>query len=162
MTYVTTPLSGINIADATSTTANFTIGGYADFNNGVRGIYVKAATTITAGDCVIIDGSGNASQITTALTAATAVGAAYIIALANVAITSGSFGWCVIRGSATLNVTAATALGAPLYTTTTAGQLSSTGTNLILGIMVTTATGASGNTPALCSNPVLARGTVGA
>lgn len=123
-------------------------------NDGSEWEYVKAATTINQYDCVAIDNAGNASQITKAL----ADTYSYMIGFAQIAIASGSYGWvCRRGGNIQVNVLTGTSANAPLYTTATAGALSSTSTSqdLITGVVVTTAnsSGSTTNEPAIASWP---------
>jgi hypothetical protein len=164
MTYNTTPLMGVDITTATSTTPEWAVGGKVDLNDGGQAVYVKASSAITAGDVLLISGAGAAVPITTALTDAGTTTAHQYIGVAHVTIASASYGWACLKGipTAGINVAASCVRGSPLYTTSTAGQLddTSSSSHLIAGIEITaTATGAA-VTAGFCSNPVLVSGTV--
>lgn len=123
--------------------------------DGSKWEYVLAATVININDCVLLDAGSNASQSTKAIADTISVRPAVAAA---VAIPAASFGWVATSGqSLKVNVLTGTAANAALYTTATAGALSSTSTSqdLIAGITVTTAN-ASGGTlaePAMLNNP---------
>lgn len=170
--FAITPLSGIDIT-ATSSLASGSLTVYSpEFGLGNRvtmsdgeAIYIKAAAAITSGDVLLITMStGSATGITTALTDAGTTTAGQLIGVAHTTLASGQHGWACLKGVPTdgINVAASCVRGSPLYTTTTAGRLddTSTSSHLILGIELTaTATGAA-VTAGICSNPVLASGTV--
>jgi hypothetical protein len=164
MTYVTEGMLGVNIADASSSTPAFAAGTTVTLSDGGAAMYVKASSTITAGDVLLVDSAGAAAPITTALTDAGTATAHKYIACAHVSITSGEYGWACRKGvpAAGISVLASCVRGSPLYTTSTAGALDdiATSSHLIAGIEITaTATGAA-VTAGFLSNPVLVSGTV--
>lgn len=164
-THAITPILGVDITAATSTTPNFKLAGRATLSDGGEAMYIKASSTITAGDVLLIDSAGAAAPITTALTDAGTATAHKYIGVAHVDITSGSYGWACTRGvpTAGINVAASCVRGSPLYTTSTAGRLddTSTSSHLVSGIQTTaTATGAAVTAGYLSVNPVLVSGTV--
>lgn len=164
-THATTPVLGVDITAATSTTPNFKLAGRAALSDGGEAMYIKASATITAGDVLLIESDGDATPITTALTDAGTATAHKYIGVAHVSITSGSYGWACTRGvpTAGIKVLASCVRGSPLYTTTTDGALddTSTSSHLIEGIQITeTATGAAVKAGFLSVNPVLASGVM--
>lgn len=165
--YVLTPQIGISLQTVFTppSTSSSPLDGYENPQfqpgmavNGTDGSiweYVLAATTINLNDCVLLDAGSNASQSTKALadTISYRVGVA-----AAVAIPSASYGWVATSGqSLKVNVLTGTSANAALYTTATAGALSSTSSSqdLIAGITVTTANSSGGTLaePAMLNNP---------
>ena len=170
--FAVSPLMGVDITATSSLAAGsatvyspeYGLGNRVVMSDG-EAIYIKAAAAITAGDVVQITmSSGSATGITTLLTDAAAATAGQLIGVAHTTLASGQHGWACLKGVpyAGINVAASCLLGSPLYTTTVAGRLDDTSasSHLILGIETTvTATGAA-VVAGLCSNPVLASGTV--
>lgn len=122
------------------------------------------SANIAQNQVVLIDSTGRAQPITTALaTIAAANGSpAWTIAISPMAITwnaiTPGYGWVITRGPCQFLVSAATAVGTPVYTTATAGQLSTAqggGQTLVLGLMATTPTTAAGTCLGNAANPVL-------
>ena len=96
--------------------------------DGSEWVYGLAATTINAGDCVHIDANYNVSQMTNAL----ATAALGTVAFSANAVTVGSYAWFALAGlSIQASVLTGTAAGVALYTTATAGVLSSTAASQI-------------------------------
>lgn len=160
--YSISPFIGANfgIAYTTSTTdgidnAPIQPGTQVFGTDGSTWEFVQAATTINLNDCVVLDSGSNASQITKAL----ADTYSYRLGFANgIAIASGSWGWVSTQGqSLKVNVLTGTSANAALYTTATAGVLSSTSTSqdLVTGVTVTTANSSGGTLaePAVMINP---------
>lgn len=165
MSYAVTPLMGVDVTTATSTTAEYALGARVKVSDGGEAMYVKAGSTVTAGDVLLISSAGSAVPITTALTDAGTATAHQYIGVAHVSITSGSYGWACTGGipTAGISVLASCVRGSPLYTTTTAGALddTSTSSHLISGIQITTtATGAAVTAGYLSVNPILVSGVV--
>jgi len=165
MAYAITPLLGVEVTKATSTTPEFTIGGRVKLSDGGEAMYVKAGSTIAAGDVLLISSAGSAVPITTALCDKGGTTPQQYIGVAHVAITSGSYGWACTAGipTAGISVLASCVRGSPLYTTSTAGALDDTysSSHLISGIQTTaTATGAAVTAGFLSTNPVLVSGVV--
>lgn len=111
-------------------------------------VYVFASATIGVNDCVAIDQFGNATPITNALATnpVVNVGVCQVVG----GIPASSWGWVQTSGDAgSVNCLTGSALGAPMYTTATAGALSTTATSqvLISGISLTLAN-SSGSTAA--------------
>lgn len=107
---------------------NHQLGNMRIGTDGSEWLFVLAATTINAGDCVHVDASYNASQMTNAL----ATAALGTVGWAKDAIPSGSYGWVATYGLAIQgSVLTGTAAGVALYTTATAGVLSSTSTSQV-------------------------------
>lgn len=108
-------------------------------------VYIQANGALAQYDWVKIDNDGQAYGITTALSGAepTAIG------IAQVAIASGSYGWVWVGCGGGLGkgvkgtVLASCAADAKIGTTTTAGALDDTYTDLVQGVCLVTANGGS-------------------
>ena len=164
-THAVTPVLGVDITAVSNTSPNFRLAGRAVLSDGGEAMYIKAGSTIAAGDVLLIDSAGSAVPITTALTDKGTATAHKYIGVAHVDITTSSYGWACTRGipTAGINVAASCVRGSPLYTTTTPGRLDDTDTSshLISGIETTaTATGAAVTAGYLSVNPVLVSGVV--
>jgi hypothetical protein len=72
----------------------FEVGTEVSGENATTWVFVKAATAIKQFDCVVIDESFNASSITNTLAAK-----GYMLGFAQVAFTSGDYGWVAVAGS---------------------------------------------------------------
>lgn len=165
MAYATMPILGVNITDATTTTPVVNAGLRVKLSDGGEAMYVKAGSTIAAGDVLLISSAGSAVPITTALADKGGTTPYQYIGVAHVAITTASYGWACTGGipTAGISVLASCVRGSPLYTTATAGALDDTDTSahLISGIQTTaTATGAAVTAGFLSVNPVLVSGVV--
>jgi len=106
--------------------------------NGNEFIYVQAGAAIAQFDAVAVDESFAARPLTKAL-----ADAGEKICLAQVAFANTAFGWVQTRGLGRVNVSASVAADVLLYTTATAGRLSSTSASqtLVRGLVLTTARG---------------------
>lgn len=140
------PMAGINL-DATSTDKEFALGTEvcgtdSSGNYSAIYMYVRADAAITQYDAVKIDDDYECTPITTAISGAepTAVG------IAQVAFADAEYGWVVVKGSGTVNVLSSAAADVKLYTTTTAGSLDDTATDLVQGVKLTAAE-SSGTAP---------------
>jgi hypothetical protein len=159
--FATTPLEGIDFAAVYTGSVSltpeypappFALGTIAEGSDGTIFMYVKAFATINQFDFVTIDHSYNAYQI--AQGTPTGDGFANIVGCAQVAAVATNGLWVAIKGNAGLqgNMAAATAQGVALWTSATAGQLSSTSNSstsptvsaLLNGVAVQTATTVSG------------------
>lgn len=164
MTFATTPTMGVDVTAVSASTPDYTPGARVKTNDTGESIYVKASSTITAGDVLLISSAGAAVPITTALTDAGTATAHQLIGVAHVSITSGQYGWACLNGvpTAGISVLASCVRGSPLYTTSTAGALddTSSSSHLIAGIEITTTATGAAVTPGFLSNPVLVSGTV--
>ena len=163
--YATGGTLGVDVTTATSATPDFHPGAVVKTADGGEAIYVLAAATIAAGDVLqITSTTGSAVGLTTTLAAAATATAGKVIGVAHVDITNGQYAWACLKGipTAGISVNNACALGAPLYTTATAGQVDDAATHLIAGMMLTATATATQPTAGILSNPVLVRGTVGA
>lgn len=127
--YITDNKIGIDVTKRTTGTttdganAIFTLGSRATGNNGTVWLYVQANGAIGASDATSITNSFQAASLTNAN-----AGIGLQIGFGgNTAWADNDLGWMPISGDAglTVNVTSATTAGVALYTTTTAGQLSS-------------------------------------
>lgn len=90
-------------------------------------IYLPGVAGLVAGDVVFYDLAPAGAAV---VRATTAVGAntGRVVAIAVGAPQAGQFGWFQISGTAICNVTGTGSINAPLFTTATAGGLSSTAT----------------------------------
>lgn len=110
-------------------------------------VYGQAQGAIAQYDAVKVDNDGQLIPLTTAVSASepTAVG------VAQVALADNEYGWVWVGeggGSGSgikVNVLASCAAGAKLYTTTTAGSLDDSATDLVQGLTILTADGGSGS-----------------
>ncbi|HET9554342.1 MAG TPA: hypothetical protein VFP50_15375 [Anaeromyxobacteraceae bacterium] len=152
--YTTDPDIGLQPINDTSTTQNHAIGKRvkAKDGNGVYGaaefIYLKGVASTAAGDIVIYD--ENANTTTRAVHTTAARGQCAVAMSANVA---SQYGWYMISGSCLVNSGANTvAAGAPVYLTSTAGQIDDAvvSTDKVDGMTTTAANGATTATFTLC------------
>lgn len=156
----TSAVSSTNSPDYPGPTGPFALGQVTKGSDGSEWIYVLAGGTITQGDVLIITNTGTlwtANSITNAL-AASKLGDFLAVATLT-AITSGQYGWVQRSGKcAGISVIASTAANTTLYTTTTAGRLSSASvastTSIASGIVLSTAN-VSGTTQAILNFPVV-------
>jgi hypothetical protein len=131
----------------------FRIGDTCESSNGGEFMFVKASSAISQYDFVGISTNFNAAQLTS-----TTAAAAPIVAVAQVAIASGAYGWVCLRGGAVSgNVILSTAASVALYPTTVPGYLSAT--TLVAkvdGVVCTTSRGTTnGSTAVLMSYPTI-------
>lgn len=141
MSYAVNGRIGVNLG-ATSTAPEFKLGSIIDGDAGSKWIYVKAGGTIAQYDYVTIDEDFTASAGTKA-----AVDAGHTPGFAQVAFAANEYGWVALegRGELKVNVLAACAADAPLYTSATAGKLDddSTSQTKIPGTVIVVANGGS-------------------
>ena len=135
---------------------SFSLGQVARGVDNSEYVFVKAAAATAIGLVCYLDTSWNATLITTANAAA--ISGALIATASQVAFASGDYGWMQTKGlNPGINVATSTTANAQLYTSTVAGQLTSTvGANVALnGVILTTAQGAggAGNAPGVLSYP---------
>lgn len=137
-------LLGVNPTQ-TDTVARFTLGTEArdprtrDFpQNTVR--YVKAGSAISAGNSLIVSLTDADEPFT--LVPASALNQV-VVAVAPVAIASGSFGWVTIKGrvASALKTASAVTAGDPLSTTATAGALATANSTSATALAVGTGIG---------------------
>ena len=148
------PLAGVNLAN-TSTTAEFPVGTTVQGNANSSWEYVQAMVDIAQYNAVCINGSGGARPATT-----THVATMKKIGFAQVAITSGSFGWVARQGAGfTVMVAASCLANVALYTTATAGTLDDAvvTAGAIPGVVAIVAGSAGGvaNVAALAAQPTI-------
>jgi hypothetical protein len=103
---------------ATHTVAKHAVGMETTCDDGTRRKYVKAAAAIAANDALKINVATGPYFFTPTTAALDPVAG-----VAAVAIASGSFGWVIVSGKATVKVAAAITAGAHLAATATAGTL---------------------------------------
>lgn len=125
---VTTPTIGINLGVTVAGTttngagAEWAMGTVVNGTDGTRWMYVQANGAITAYDAVAIDEDFQAAPITKAL-----ADTGLEIGFAQMAFTDNDFGWVAMAGSnISMRTAAASVVDSALYTSTTAGVLSST------------------------------------
>jgi hypothetical protein len=134
----------------------FAIGTTCESVNGGEFMFVKASSAIAQYDFVGISTNFNAASLSVSTTSL-----APIVACAQVAIASGSYGWVCLRGGGISgNVLASAVAGAALYATATAGSLddaafSSLQPKIDGVVCTTTKNSIAGNTPVLMSYPTI-------
>jgi hypothetical protein len=130
----------------TSTTPEQKIGSISQFENG-RYMYVKASAAVAQYACVKIDDDYTIAELTTAISGAepTKVGVAQVSFAAPVVVngvTVYTHGWVFIGpGSCSVLVAASCVADVKIGTTTTAGVIDDTYTDLVQGIKLTTNNG---------------------
>lgn len=145
------PIAGVNLTNV-GTTAEFPLGTLCDGTNASKWEYVQAMSGIAAGNAVCINGSGLAVPSTTAFAVSFKK-----VGFAQTAITSGSYGWVARCGYGLQCLVGATVgAGVQLYTTSTAGALSSTvvTAGVVPGVTAIVA-GSSANTTITAATPAL-------
>ena len=125
---------------------SFGLGDKATAKNGAEYRYVQAGAAITQYDTVWVDETFVAKPITKALAGTTGQ-----VGSAQVAFASASYGWVAVAGEAlTLRVAASASADATLWTSDTAGVLTSTAATAshfpILGMVAASAGSAGGAT----------------
>lgn len=138
-------VSSTNTPDYPSPTGPFYLGQVTKGTDGSEWVYVLAGSAITQGDVVIITNTGalwTADSVTNTL-AASKLGS-YLAAATYTGISSGYYGWVQRSGKCLgISVIASTTKNTTLYTTTTAGKLSSASvastTSIASGIVLATA-----------------------
>ncbi len=170
--YNTTPLEGINTSltytayDQTAAISStnspdnpgppHTIGTTTESVNGGEFMFIKASSAIAQYDFVGILTTFNAASISTSTTSTVP-----IVAVAQVAIASGAYGWVCLRGGAISgNVLLSAAAGAALYATTVPGYLDDAAFSSLQpkidGVVCTTSRGTTnGSTAVLLSYPTI-------
>lgn len=125
MTHATSGVIGTDFS-STSTTPKFALGHVVEGENGSRWMYVLASGAITQYDYVCIDEDYTARAGTKAN-----VDAGHSIGFAQVAFASADYGWVAMQGRGNISVRTAdsTSADVALYTTATAGVVSSTSTS---------------------------------
>jgi hypothetical protein len=159
-----TATSSLFLGSTTSYKPDFLLGSTIKTSDGEH-MYIQCSATITAGDVLTITPvTGLAQGITTTLATQQSNNAAYYIGVANESLVVGQQGWACIKGSPVngISIAASCTKAEPLYTTATAGALSTTATSSILisGIEATVTTTSAAVVAGYCSNPVLVTGTV--
>lgn len=121
MTYNTTPLIGINTTDANSNPAQI-VGVLVNATDDQTYQYVYAGESLTIGQTVHVGLSGTAQALTPAL-AVTAGDIGFV----QTSLAAGQYGWIARKGrNINVRVAANTTQATALWTTDTAGVLSST------------------------------------
>lgn len=127
MPYLTSPILGVNVAvtKAGTTTngagAEFALGTTVNFSDGVRYMYVQANGALTQYDAVGVDEDFQAAALDK-----TIADDGWEIGFAQIAFADNEFGWIAMSGSnISLRTAASSVVDSALYTSTTAGVLSS-------------------------------------
>lgn len=95
MTAVTTGLLGVDItATPTSNSTGHQLGTHVSGNDNTEWVYVQAGEALTQYDCVAIDEDFTAKAMTKAQ-----IDDGFNVGFAQVAFTSGDYGWVAVRGS---------------------------------------------------------------
>ncbi len=152
--------SSTNNPDYPSLTGQFSLGQVAKGTDGSEWVYVLAGGAITQGDVVLITNTGSlwtANSVTNTLAASKLGDYLAVASLSTVA--SGSYGWVQRSGKcAGISVIASTTANVTMYTTTTAGKLSSASvastTSIASGIVLATA-GTTATVQAILNFPVV-------
>lgn len=125
---VTTPTIGINLGTTLAGTttdgagAEWALGTTVNGTDGTRWMYVQAGGAITAYDCVAIDENFQAQALDK-----TMADDGWEVGFAQIAFSDNDFGWVAMSGSnISLRTAASSVVDSALYTSTTAGVLSST------------------------------------
>jgi hypothetical protein len=132
-------------------------------NNNGRFVFAKAESTVAQYDCVIFSTFGTSASSTPEFSAVpiTTTNAAALgwnmIGFAQVAVTSGYYGWFMINGFPRVNVLASCNPKVPLYTTATAGKLDDTtvSAGLIQGLVANTSAASASAPFCIASYPHL-------
>lgn len=141
---------GVNVAEqysanslAGGAAANHTLGDSHESHDNKKYIFVKAAEAITQYMAVTIGEDGQVHKATKAL-----IDAREKFAVAQVALTSGYYGWVQVKGPCTMLVKASCAADVKLYSSATAGYLDDDNTSqtAVLGVVLDTARGGTDGT----------------
>lgn len=138
--------------------APFALGQVARAVDGSEYVFVKHAQATTVGQVGFMDTSWNFTTITS--TNAAGLDGAYVGVASQLAASaaSGDYGWVQVKGGCpALNVAASTLANAELFTSSTAGRLTSTSGGVpISGVVLTAAEGGTaGNASATVNYPVI-------
>lgn len=136
MAYALSGALGIDL-DATSTTKIFKLGDIVTASDGAEYMYVRADAAITQYDFVKIDDDFECTPLTTAISGAEPT----MVGCAQVAFADTEYGWVVISGAFTGLLAASCAADVKIGTTTTAGVLDDTYTDLVQGVKAKTTVG---------------------
>jgi hypothetical protein len=141
-------------AEMLQTGLGFGLGDRYTDSVGKEWVWVTAATAVTQYDVVFFDVAYSASTLSTSNDAR-----GNLVAVAPIAIASGSYGWVQVKGPTTMNVLASCAANVRLNTTATGGSLDDDGTTgamAVDGIYLTTARAASpGSAPGILNYPAV-------
>ena len=116
-------------------------------------VYVQDSGSGITGDgyIALVDGGNWTAVMATTTTSAPGAGAGKLAGAARAAIAASGYGWLQVFGAGTVRVSASCALGTIVNTTATAGQLdddATAGSEVVDGIMLTTANGGAAATAA--------------
>ncbi len=153
---------GLNLSNTTpDATAGYSVGTRTLATDGSEWMYVKAAgAATTAYSTLWVDQAFNANMITQAL--AITAGDVAFVASALSCSTSGVYFWAMTRGNPSILVAASVQPAVPLYTSNTAGVLSSATNSAsdfqVMGLTLVTSNGGStSNVAAVASFPLIRR-----
>lgn len=119
---VTSSTIGVNLGSYDVAPGNFALGTQVLTTQGGLFQYVNALSAISTYNAVIIDDSGNASNLTTTNgTAASGLGK--MVGVAQISIAVSCYGWVQRQGKLIVNVAAQCQDFVPLFTTATPGVL---------------------------------------
>lgn len=139
-THMSLPHAGIDI-DAESTDLVFELGTIVQSSGGSEYIYVEADEAITQYALCFIASDYGISMLNTAGSGTTP----NAVCIPQIAVTSGSYAWALIRGNGSVLAAASAAANNKLYTTATDGVVddASTGHDLVQGLVLTASNGAT-------------------
>jgi len=151
MAFVVSGQAGIDLTK-TTTVPQHTLGTRVDTTGGGVFEYVKALSTISQYDAVLIDGNTAAVPITTTNSAAGTGPKA--VGVAQVSIASASYGWVQRTGKMQVNVLADCNDFVALFTTGTAGKLddATVSAQLVLSLNTVTSTSTASAVSALAGS----------
>lgn len=161
MTQVLDPYIGVSFElQYTGTTtdgedAPFALGMKARGADGTEWVFVQAGAAITQYDTVIVDENYQAQAITTTLATEASGDSGCLIAFAQLGFSDNQMGWVATKGSnISARGAAATTADVLLYTTATAGVLSSTSAGVLLNGVTFVAAASASSAEIIASNPV--------
>ena len=160
---------GISKADVTASTANAqfrlgTVGGYDDPTNGYQEfVYGRADGAVTGAGYLCVEETGfDFTMVSTTSTTPGTAGSGSRCGAAQAALADNEYGWFQIYGKGSLRTLASAAKGTQLNSTATAGAVdddATAGSEVIVGVVLLTATGGSAatNTDAVFCYPSVGR-----
>ncbi|NDG19336.1 MAG: hypothetical protein EB117_13820 [Betaproteobacteria bacterium] len=160
---------GISKADVTASTANAqfrlgTVGGYDDPTNGYQEfVYGRADGAVTGAGYLCVEETGfDFTMVSTTSTTPGTAGPGSRCGAAQAALADNEYGWFQIYGKGSLRTLASAAKGTQLNSTATAGAVdddATAGSEVIVGVVLLTATGGSAatNTDAVFCYPSVGR-----
>jgi hypothetical protein len=160
--FPTSGRAGISLTTtyASGTTPPFSTGLMTDLSDGGQAIFVRATSTIAQYDACIVINTSSAVGASIGAVPVTTTNAltSQRLAFAQVAITSGDYGWLYTRGNnLRVNTLIACQPAVPLYTTSTAGSLDDTTVTAgyCLGVVLMSSATSASAPPAVVGNAVI-------